>query len=301
MNKIIQWNIRRARINFCELLLLITKYCPAIICLQETYLKNNTSINMKNYYSYNYIKQYTDRPCSGSSIIINNDIPHSEITQNTNVQAVAISPTLHKTIPVCSVYIPPKEEPKELELNNLIEQLLRPFVIMGDFNSHNEIWESKKTDKKGKVIESLLNQHQLCMYNNKSNTYLHPATGTYSAIDLSICDSWAKARKIKDSKRNTWRNYIAKINSNTKPKNVWQMIRKITGQNNNTPTKHLTHNNLKISDEKDIANHLVKTFSQNSSAKNQSKSFQIIKTKAKKVKKSNFKAKTLKLTTNLSL
>ena len=26
------------------------------------------------------------------------------------------------------------------------------------------------------------------MYNNKSNTYLHPATGTYSAIDLTICD-----------------------------------------------------------------------------------------------------------------
>ena len=59
---------------------------------------------------------------------------------------------------------------------------------MGDFNSHNEIWGSKKIDKKDKVIESLLNQHQLCMYNNKSNTYLHLATGTYSAIDLSICD-----------------------------------------------------------------------------------------------------------------
>ena len=26
------------------------------------------------------------------------------------------------------------------------------------------------------------------MYNNKSNTYLHPATGTYSAIDLTIHD-----------------------------------------------------------------------------------------------------------------
>ena len=53
------------------------------------------------------------------------------------------------------------------------------------------------------------------------------------------------------------------------------MIRKITGQNNNTPTKHLSHNNLKVTDEKDIANHLAETFSQNSSAKNQ-----IIKTKA---------------------
>ena len=57
------------------------------------------------------------------------------------------------------------------------------------------------------------------------------------------------------------------------------MIRKITGKNNNTPTKHLTHNNLKTTDTNDIASHLAETFSQNSSAKNQSKSFQIIKTK----------------------
>ena len=62
------------------------------------------------------------------------------------------------------------------------------------------------------------------------------------------------------------------------------MIEKITGKNNNTLTKHLTHNNLTVIDEKDIANHLAETFSQNLSAKNQSKSFQIIKTKAKKVK-----------------
>ena len=81
------------------------------MCLQETHLKNNTSINIKNYYSYNYIKQYTERPCGGSSIIINNNIPHSEITLNTNMQAVAISATLHKTITVCSVYILPNEEP----------------------------------------------------------------------------------------------------------------------------------------------------------------------------------------------
>ena len=104
------------------------------------------------------------------------------------MQAVTISATLHKMITVCSVYIPPNEESKELALNNLIEQLPRPYIIMGDFNSHNEIWRRKETEKKVKVIESLLNGHQLYMYNNKSNTYLHPVTGTYSAIDLSICD-----------------------------------------------------------------------------------------------------------------
>ena len=94
---------------------------------------------MKNYYSYNYIKQHTDRPSGGSSIIVNNNITHGEITLNTNMQAVVISATLLKTITVCSVYIPPNEEPKELEMNNLMEQLPRPFVIMGDFNSLNEI------------------------------------------------------------------------------------------------------------------------------------------------------------------
>ena len=62
------------------------------------------------------------------------------------------------------------------------------------------------------------------------------------------------------------------------------MIWKITGKNSDTPTKHLTHNNLEITDKKDIANHRAETFLQNSSAKNQSKSFQIIKTKAEKVK-----------------
>ena len=61
------------------------------------------------------------------------------------------------------------------------------------------------------------------------------------------------------------------------------MIQKITVQNTNTPTKHLTYNTLKITDKKDIANHLAENFSQNSSAKYQSKSFQIIKTKAEKV------------------
>ena len=124
---------------------------PGLIChkTQQTNqpIKNNTTINMKNYYLYNYIKQYTDRPCGRSSIIINN-IPHSKITLNTNMQAVAISATLHKMITLCSVYIPPNEEPKELELNNSIKQLPRPFIIMGDFNSHNEIWGSKKTRAK---------------------------------------------------------------------------------------------------------------------------------------------------------
>ena len=113
-------------------------------------------------------------------------------------------------------------------------------------------------------------------------------------------NSRAKALKIvKNSKRSPWRNHVANINSNTKPKKVWQMILKITGPNSNTPIKHLTQNNLKITDEKDIANHLAETFSQNSSAKYKSKSFQIIKKKVEKVEIKFQSKNTETYTTNL--
>ena len=59
---------------------------------------------------------------------------------------------------------------------------------MGDFNSHKVIWGNKKTDKKGKIIESQLKKHQSCIYNNRTNTYLHPVTGTYSVTDLIVSD-----------------------------------------------------------------------------------------------------------------
>ena len=59
------------------------------------------------------------------------------------------------------------------------------------------------------------------------------------------------------------------------------MIKKIIGKNSNTPTKHLIYNNVKITDENDIVNHLAEIFSQNSFSKNQSKNFQIIKAKEK--------------------
>ena len=53
---------------------------------------------------YNHIHQAGDRASGGSSIILNNSIPQSQIQLNTNLQAVAVKATLHKTIHVCSLY-----------------------------------------------------------------------------------------------------------------------------------------------------------------------------------------------------
>ena len=58
---------------------------------------------------------------------------------------------------------------------------------MGDFNSHHTLWGCLNTNDKGRKIEEFMTNHDLVMLNNKSSTYLHPVTGSYSSIDLTIC------------------------------------------------------------------------------------------------------------------
>ena len=72
---------------------------------------------------------------------------------------------------------------------NLIISLLNffsPSYCLGTFNAHSTLWGCSKTDLRGKIIEDLLLKLNLSILNDGSNTYLYPATGYSSAIDLSI-------------------------------------------------------------------------------------------------------------------
>jgi len=68
-----------------------------------------------------------------------------------------------------------------------LSQLPPPVLITGDFNSHSTLWGGSKLDRRGKMVEDILTKHNMCVLNDTSPTYIHPATGSSSAIDLSIC------------------------------------------------------------------------------------------------------------------
>ena len=101
-----------------ELLLLLTGPCPSITCLQETFLKPSDNLNIRGYTMYNHIHQSGDRASGGSSVIVNNSIPQSQIHLNTNIRAVAVKVTLLKTILVCSIYLPPGDRFNIAELES---------------------------------------------------------------------------------------------------------------------------------------------------------------------------------------
>ena len=87
------------------------------------------------------------------------------------------------------MYLPPGDRFNIADLEHLIGQLPKPFIIMGDFNSHSNVWGCRDTDQKGRIREDVINRNNLLLYNKKSYTYLHPGTGTYSAIDLTLADA----------------------------------------------------------------------------------------------------------------
>jgi hypothetical protein len=86
---------------------------------------------------------------------------------------------------LCSVYIPPNSALSLAQLKNLADQLPTPFIITGDFNGHSPLWGSKTTTDKGKELENFLSQEGLCIFNDGTDTYLHPGNGSYSAIDVA--------------------------------------------------------------------------------------------------------------------
>ena len=382
--------------------------------------KSNDKTNMKNYEQYDYIHDTGLRASGGVSILIRKNIPQSKINISTPLQAVAISATLHKTTAICSMYIPPQDPINEEQLNNLINQLPKPYILMGDFNSHNILWGSRTTNKRGQTLEKIINNNNLCLHNRKAQTHLSSSSGTFSAIDLTLSDpatfieynwrvhedscgsdhfpiiientkpgksdpqtvsktprwnfkkaNWqaykklcldtlipetntnqeepiihftntlinianktipktttspkhnnpwfteecktmirerqrilrkfktnpssenldkyrqqrAKTRRtIKEAKRSSWRNFTAKINSNTNPKTIWNFVKKISNKTVHAPINHLSLGSTKALSEKQIANLMAENFAQASSIKKYSNKFNSIRIKEEKNK-----------------
>jgi len=106
---ILQWNIRGLQANREELDLLSSNLDPTVICLQETFLKENRNINFKYYSSYHRCASEVNGIVHrGSSVLVKATTPHRQIKLKTNLQAIVIRATLGKTITVCSIYLPLK-------------------------------------------------------------------------------------------------------------------------------------------------------------------------------------------------
>lgn len=206
MFTLLQWNCRGFFTRLAHIKILINEHVPDIICLQETKLKPDQTPNIANFDSYDYY--HTDHliASGGTSILVKNSYHCELINVTTNLQAVAVKLWCPESVTICSVYIPPDFALTQNDISTLISQLPTPYIIVGDFNSHNRIWGSDHSNNRGKVMEDILANEDVSLLNTGAATHFCSFTGKFSHIDLSLCDprsfpslSWQTLDDLHDS------------------------------------------------------------------------------------------------------
>ena len=203
---IIQWNINGLIKKLNDIKLINQQHDPTIICLQETNLNNTYTPPIKNFNVFTTNRTAYNRASRGVAIMVRSDHPSSQIQILSSLEVVAVSIQLKSNITICNIYIPNQIQFKSPDIENIIQQLSTPFILLEDLNSHGLSWGSDKTDDRGKQIEKILESDNIILLNIGAPTRLNPSNGNFSSIDLSICSSnlaqrttWSTLPEIYDS------------------------------------------------------------------------------------------------------
>lgn len=183
---IIQWNPNGFYSKIDEIKLLVNKFSPIALCNQETNFSNNKTVHLNNYTNYIKNRNHAGRASGGVAIFVNNQFSSEEILITTNLEVVAVKITAKSKVTICNIYIPNSRDFNSTDIQNIINQLPTPFIILGDFNSHNILWGCNDTDHRGTTIKSILNANNINILNNGLATRVSTNTGNLSVIDLSF-------------------------------------------------------------------------------------------------------------------
>lgn len=120
----------------------------------------------------------------GVAIFVKNNKYIAEVNLITYLETVAIKVFSPRKMTISCVYLPPNQNDDKQELEALIDKLLSPYIIAGTNNAHNIIWSSNRTDKRGKITESIIEDRDLVLLNDGSDTQFCSQSGNFSCITL---------------------------------------------------------------------------------------------------------------------
>ena len=170
---ITQWNCRGLTSSSEQIKILLRDSGAKIICLQETKIGEKPFNPGLNYDFYRSSVQHGDRNQGGTGFIVHKSVRSNNIQLHTDLQACAIQIHIKKKITLCSLYLEPRLEEhlydssgnrRQLNLNdlqNLVDQLPPPFILIGDFNAKHHLWGSSSCDRWGYLIEQMIDNNDI--------------------------------------------------------------------------------------------------------------------------------------------
>ena len=182
MSNFIHWNICGVRTHWEDLKVLVRDYQPKVVALQETLRENFTFAGYE-------ISHKKVNPCDrGVSLMVDSSLASSVVPLLTDLEATAARVSVGtKVYTFCNLYLSPSKTYSKASIENLLDQLPRPAVMMGDFNAHHPLWGSASSNKLGEDLEEIFSLRNLCVLNDGAITRLH-WNGTTTCIDLTVVD-----------------------------------------------------------------------------------------------------------------
>lgn len=156
-----------------------------VICVQETWFNHEHILDIPQYICFNRNREIRSR--GGCAIYIHESI-HYEYPINDKEIEMQLT-KIHFAGSVISIvnFYNPCKRLDECSLNKIIEGIPNDiFLIVGDFNSHNPVWGSTKTDQNGKTLENFIQNKNLVILNDGTGTRIDPCSGKTSCLDLSF-------------------------------------------------------------------------------------------------------------------
>jgi exonuclease III len=137
-NLLIQWNVQGLEANKNYLDMIIARYNPYIIALQET--KNKNPDAPDRYKGYKCITPYSRRAACGVGFLIKPCIDYDELDITDLQYTMAIKANLpfhNQTITIVNIYIDHEYTLHTQQLDDLKRELTPPYLIIGDPNSRS--------------------------------------------------------------------------------------------------------------------------------------------------------------------
>src|SRR5207253_757478 len=106
-----------------------------------------------------------------------------EIMNKSSMEYVTIELCNKISIKIINIYIPPTTDMDKKAYEILFTG--NNTVIVGDLNAHNPLWNHTQTNKRGKIIEDLMEENNFAILNTGQPTHQN-YYGGMNVLDLSI-------------------------------------------------------------------------------------------------------------------
>lgn len=182
--QIVQWNCRSAVSKKSDIIFVINKFNPFIFALAETWLKPSSAFKISNYFC---LREDRDDGYGGVALLIKSSYSFTSLSFPSHNSDFSIVGAIVESICFISVYIPHPSSFILQELNGIISNLPKPFLILGDFNCQHQSWGSSVSNAYGNELLDIIDYQNICVLNSGAPTRRTNPNEGLSAIDLSIC------------------------------------------------------------------------------------------------------------------